>query len=353
MYSYTLEEVQALTELPPAPPMDRDFLTFEEWNWSLEDIKALNLPLSVMATVCPMDGSTKAVLVISDARVATVPMYIRQVSGALSVDWGDGSEPTTFAAATNANRTLEHTYAAAGKYIVTISTDGSYTLGHGSATTTFLHGKNQLLAEVYLGKGANVGSYGLLKYPSLRVATFALGVTTINGSAFWQTTTLESVSLPNTVQTIKNQSFQNVDRMSVLSIPPSVESLAYGWSTYCRGLKSVTIPPKSKDTGAQYGMVSEIYLAEGVQEISSEFLYNGIARTIKIPSTVESISGQAFRGCGSMEKMVFKPLVPPTVANSNAFDIHTWCIVEVPAESLEAYQNATNYAGIAAQMVGV
>lgn len=353
LHSYTLEEAQTLTELPPAPQMHRDFLTFEEWNWSLEDIKALNLPLSVMATVCPTDGSTKAVLEITDSRIATVQMFIKQVSGALTVCWGDGSEPTTFAAASNINITLEHTYAAAGEYIVTICTEGSCLLGHGSTTNTFIQGMNQLLKEVYIDKNTNINNYGLLKYNSLNIVTFALGVTKITSSAFWQSTCVKSVSLPNTITSIDSQAFADTCYLDVISLPASVEVIIYGAFTNCRSLRSITIPFKCVATSSGYTYVKHIYIAEGVKDITGEFAYNGIIRTIEIPSTIENIAGQSFRSCNALEKMVFKSLVPPIVANSNAFTIAPFCIVEVPAESLEAYQNATNYASIAAQMVGV
>lgn len=352
LHSYTLEEVQALTELPPAPPMGRDFLVFEEWNWSLEDIKALKLPLSVMATVCPADGSTKAVLEISDARIATVPMYLRQVSGSLSVDWGDGTEPTTFPAATNANRTLEHTYAVAGEYIITISTDGSYMLGHGGTPSSFLFGMNQVLTEGYLGRNANLNNYGFLAYAHLKVVTFAPGVTQIHTGAVWQSNTVESVSLPKTLTKISGNGLGSIGCLKVLSLPASLESISGTATTGSGALTSITIPPKCTETGSRYPSVKRAYLAEGVKAITPQFMYDGIARTIEIPSTVETIGGQAFRGNGDMERIVFKPLVPPTVENVNALEFSSWTIVEVPAESLEAYQNATNYAAIAAQMVG-
>lgn len=353
LHSYTLEEVQALTELPPAPQMGRDFLSFEEWNWSLEDIKALNLPLCVTATVCPTDGNTKAVLEILDSRVATVTMFIQQTSGVLSVDWGDGSEPTTFAAATNVNRTLEHTYAEVGEYIVTISTDGGCLLGHGGTETRFLYGNVQFLTELYLGRNANLANYGLLAHKWLRVVTFPLGVLKISVSACWQSDCIKSVSLPSTLKEIEQRAFNANYRLNVLSLPASLEWLGYVPFAGANGLHSITIPSKCSDNGARYTSIPQIYIAEGVKGISGEFAYDGVIRSIVIPSTVETIAAQAFRGCNQLERMVFKPLVPPAVANENALAFAKMCIVEVPAESLELYQNATNYGTIAAQMVGV
>ena len=75
---------------------------------------------------------------------------------------------------------------------------------------------------------------------------------------------------------------------------------------------------------------------------------------LTIPETVTSIGTTAFKDNYSMLRLRFLPATPPTVANSNAFTgIPANCVVEVPAASLEAYKNATNYGTIAAQMVGV
>lgn len=353
LHSYTLEEVQALTELPPAPPMGRDFLTFEEWNWSLEDIKALHLPLSVMATVCPTDGNTKAVLEIRNEKMRTITMRLLQLGGVMTVDWGDGSAPTVFEAANSVKRTAEHTYASVGTYIVTLSAGERLALGHYTTTTSFIYGRNPALTEIYFAGNAAIGTYGLLSYKCLEIVTFAHGRGVIGDSALWQSTRIKAVSLPRTITSIGNQAFNQLYCLSVLSLPAAVETIGYASVTSTNALRSITIPPKCSAAGSRWTNVPNIYLAEGVTNIDGEFAYDGVLRSIVIPSTVETIGSQAFRGCASMEKMVFKPLVPPTVANSNAFGIGASCIVEVPAESLEAYRNATNYGAIAAQMVGV
>ena len=84
------------------------------------------------------------------------------------------------------------------------------------------------------------------------------------------------------------------------------------------------------------------------------FYYCYSLSRLTIPASVTTIGAYAFYQCTSMDRLCFLSETPPTVDNVNAFtSVPTTCVVEVPAASLEAYQNATNYSGIAAQMIGV
>jgi hypothetical protein len=109
--------------------------------------------------------------------------------------------------------------------------------------------------------------------------------------------------------------------------------------------------------GANYLMgsiISKMSLPEGFTSLHGGSI-NGcrILTEVNTPSTLTNIDAGALSGNNALNMLRFLATTPPTVANANAFDgIPAHCIVEVPAESLEAYQNATNYGGIAAQMVG-
>lgn len=73
-----------------------------------------------------------------------------------------------------------------------------------------------------------------------------------------------------------------------------------------------------------------------------------------IPEGVTQIGASAFLGCYQLTRIRFVPTDPPVVADSSAFSgLPANVCVEVPAASLEVYQNATNYSGISNQIVGV
>lgn len=56
-----------------------------------------------------------------------------------------------------------------------------------------------------------------------------------------------------------------------------------------------------------------------------------------------SIGDYAFYSCSKLESVTL-PATPPTLASTNAFlGINSACVFHIPAGSLSAYQNATNW----------
>lgn len=57
LYSYTVEEASALTELPPLPT--HEGLVCQGWNWTLADIKEMGRAVEVGAMYITDDGKTR------------------------------------------------------------------------------------------------------------------------------------------------------------------------------------------------------------------------------------------------------------------------------------------------------
>ena len=66
-------------------------------------------------------------------------------------------------------------------------------------------------------------------------------VTSIRNSAFYECSSLTSVTIPNSVTSIGNYAFYNCSRLTSVTIPNSVTSIGEWAFRDCRGLKSVTI----------------------------------------------------------------------------------------------------------------
>ena len=110
--SYSLSEVQSLTALPDSPT--HDGLTFQGWNYTLEQVKAFTRPMNVGAMYITDDGKTRLYIRIAAEGRMNVPLYIFQtVANGVIIDWGDGSAIQTLAGTGRVNAT--HTYAIAGQ----------------------------------------------------------------------------------------------------------------------------------------------------------------------------------------------------------------------------------------------
>lgn len=221
LYSYSLEEAQALTDLPTLP--SRDGLVCQGWNWTLEAIKALNRPVTVGAMYITDNGATRLHIRIATVGRMTVPLYIGQtVANGVSIDWGDGSAAETLAGTGNVN--TSHTYAETGDYVISLMPQEGCTLsfGNGSSSNCVMGstGNNgrvycNMLQEVYIGDG----------------------VTSISNSAFSNCYSLASITIPDGVTYIGNYAFQFCYSLASITIPTGVTSIGNNAFSDCHGMR--------------------------------------------------------------------------------------------------------------------
>ena len=111
-----------------------------------------------------------------------------------------------------------------------------------------------------------------------------------------------SITLPNTVTTIKEKAFEYCGGLTSVTIPNSVTSIGWGAFEYCSGLVSVTI------SNSVTSIESSAF--DGCESLTS----------VTIPNGVTSIGYAAFSGCTALTSVV----IPNSVTNigNNAF---AWC----------------------------
>ena len=143
------------------------------------------------------------------------------------------------------------------------------------------------------------------------VITFDAPVTSIGGSAFYDCTSLTSITIPDSVTSIGNLAFRECTSLTSVTIPDSVTSIGDDAFRDCTSLASVTIPDR-----------------------------------------VTSIGRSAFEGCTSLTSVYCKATTPPTggpnMFDSNASDRKIY----VPRNSVEAYQSASYWNEYASYIEG-
>ncbi len=361
LYSYTLAEAQVLSELPPAPAPKKDFIVFDEWNWTLEQIKSLNLPIDVGATYKTVYDKTYLVIEVTEPERKEITLNYCQWCSSIKVNWGDGSaeEETTTSGGTNV--TKKHTYSSLGKYTITITVSGTWNAGLNNATGPLVGmGNNDYLSgaflrEVYAGKGMRLLSYAFLRANQLETVMLSRQVSIAEtwGSVFIHCYRLKAAIFPSNVTVINGYYLDYCYSVSVLSLPYNMTK-ASGFNG--TRIKRFTASPKLKTfalSACRY--LEKVWISEGVESLGGSCFDNcSMLTSLELPESLKSISYTAFCYCTSLMRIRFKSNIPPTVSNSNAFtELPKTCIVEVPTASLDAYKAATNYGTIAAQMVGV
>ena len=344
LYSYSLAEAQALTDLPTLP--SHDGLVCQGWNWTLAAIKALNRPVTVGAMYITDDGATRLHIRIATVGRMTVPLYIGQtVANGVSIDWGDGSTDETLSGTGNVN--TSHTYAEPGDYVISLMPQGGCELsfGNGSSSSCVMGstGNNgiaycNMLQEVSIGKNVtSISTYALNKCYSLTSITIPTGVTSISESAFFNCYSLTSITIPTGVTSIDESAFFNCYSFASITIPDGVTSIGDSAFSDCRSFASITIP-------------------DGVTSIRNYAFYDCYSLTsITIPTGVTSIGNYAFCNCYGMRYYDFSACTAiPTLPNNNAFaNIPSDCQMLIPSALYNNWKSATNWATYASKMVSV
>ena len=129
------------------------------------------------------------------------------------------------------------------------------------------------------GEVTTIGNYAFYNCSSLTTITIPDGVTTIGNNAFQYCSNLTSVNIPNGVTTIGNSTFSRCSRLTSVTIPNGVTTIGDSAFEDCSSLTSVNIPNSVTTIG------------------NSTFSRCSRLTSVTIGNGVTSIGSSAFSGC--------------------------------------------------------
>ena len=295
-------------------------LTNGTWNYTLAQVQTQFNAMGICDVGANYDtasGATEIDIELQEGRLH--PYLSLAVNGTVSVDWGDGSTPSTSTGTSLTVRKsdIHHEYSAAGKYTIKITKTGGAGYSLYCTSTYSLLNKNSSTAganrvysncvqSVRVGEDCVIGSSAFYHCFSLASVSIPSDVTSIGGTAvFYNCYSLTSVSIPSDVTSIGAQTFYNCYSLTSVSIPSGVTSIGANAFYYCYSLASISIPSGVTDINTSvFGYCYSLAYApipSGVTKISgSMFYYCYSLASISIPSDVTSIDGSAFGFCYSL-----------------------------------------------------
>ena len=154
----------------------------------------------------------------------------------------------------------------------------------------------------------------------VKSAVIADGVTRIGGAAFYDCTSLTSVTIPNSVTSIGDGAFEGCTSLTSVTIPDSVTSIgAYAFDA-CIELKSVEIPDSVTSIGA-YAFVAcielkSVEIPDSVTGIGEYAFASCTSLTsVTIPDSVTSIVNGVFNSCSSLTSVT----IPDSVTSISSY----------------------------------
>ena len=158
---------------------------------------------------------------------------------------------------------------------------------------------------------------------SLTSITIPEGVTTIGAEAFDGCTKLTSITIPEGVTTIGTEAFDGCSSLTSITIPSSVTSIGNSAFSYCSGLTSITIPSSVTSIGYSVfdgcSSLTSITIPSSVTSIGEFAFQNCTGLTsVTIPSSVTSIGNYAFYNCPGLTSITIPSGV--TSIGNNVFD---------------------------------
>jgi uncharacterized repeat protein (TIGR02543 family) len=203
---------------------------------------------------------------------------------------------------------------------------------------------SQLSAVTFSGTSAlkTIGESSFSPCTSLESITLPASLESIGGSAFFGDTSLEAVAMGNNVTAINGAAFNGCSKLS--SVTFSDNLLSIGESAFLgTALTSIDIPGSVQTIGTQAFIslpLTSVNLNEGLVTIGQAAFMSTSITEITIPSTVTAINQAAFATCASLTKATI--LNSAVTFGSGAFGSDTCSIYGFAGSTAQTYASGAD-----------
>ena len=169
---------------------------------------------------------------------------------------------------------------------------------------------NVELKEYTVRKGTRViCDHAFYHCSSLTSLTLPSSLQSIGGGAFSDCYSLTSLTLPSSLQSIGGNAFGGCYSLTSLTLPSSLQSIGGGAFGGCVSLTSLTLPSSLQSIGDRAFLgctsLSSLTLPSSLQSIGNgAFSCCNSLTSLTLPSSLQSIEGGAFTGCTSLRSVI-------------------------------------------------
>jgi len=183
---------------------------------------------------------------------------------------------------------------------------------------------------------------------SLTSVTIGNSVTSIGGDAFWGCTSLTNVTIGNNVTSIGHSTFRNCTSLTSITIPNSVKTIENSAFRDCTSLTSITIPNSVTSIGgwvfSDCTSLTNVTIGNSVTSIGQEAFSGCTSLTsVTIGNSVTSVRSDAFWGCrGLTEFIVSEQNTNYSASNGVLFNKNKTTLILYPIAKSDSFYAIPN-----------
>lgn len=359
--SYTEAEAKALTSLPTPP--EHSGLTFQGWNYTLQEVIDNADEADIGALYTTDDGATRLEIEVLERRNISVRFSQTKVSGVL-IDWGDGTSERSGTA--TGMQALVHNYAEPGEYTITLTIDDDCNVTLGSYSSNFIiisalgsNAAQNTLRRLYIGdRVVKIDKSAFLSNYALHSVSMNQGITAIGDECF-ENSSIEFIAIPSGIDTIPYSAFNRCRCLKNISLPVSVQNLDQYSIYQCNALRRLNLKnvtnPQSRAVSSD-NAINKIVVNADIAYIPNYFCSDctGLERVIFLGRVNTFYSG-ALSSCYSLKTVdlthceAVPTLQDTTIFSSPRVDLE----ILVPAALADEWTQATNWTKLANYIKGV
>ena len=170
---------------------------------------------------------------------------------------------------------------------------------------------------------ASLPTQAFASWTALETLHLPVNLTVIPYQMVYGCTNLSTISIPNYVQEFGNEAFSGCVKLHSIDFADGQNLLSIGQYAFynCSTLVSVTVPEGVQTLGAY------------------AFYNNASLVKIKLPSTLSVIGNYAFGKCQQLMKMNVAAYAPPTVSSNTFYSVPRTATVYVPESAINTYKS--------------
>lgn len=195
---------------------------------------------------------------------------------------------------------------------------------------------------------SQIGHGAFLNYNRVTSITLPPSISTIEDSAFKNCTSLATINTPQPLSVIGAYAFENCSSLQSFDFDASISTLGKGCFMGCSSLREAVFPSSFTfiPDMAFYGCasLSAIHLSPTIMNIGHDAFHGCINATeLTFGSSVQTIGQRAFADCENIRAISISTPTPPTCYQTTFEGIASDIPVTVPMPHVADYQNATGW----------